>query len=137
MAEAGLTKNAQVLYAPQTSRETQAIARHVLQSRHPPDAIFCWTDFIALEVLSVARGLGLSVPGDLAVVGYDNTSYCDLEQNAPAPLDPRPFLGAMCESSLDQQLAVARRQPAADHSTPSAISMVQNSTTSECAARRT
>ena len=38
-------------------------------------------------MLSVARELGLSVPGDLAVVGYDNTSYCDLAQNALTSID--------------------------------------------------
>ena len=53
----------------------------------PPEAIFCWSDFIALEVLSVAKELGLSVPGDLAVVGYDNTSYCDLAQNGLTSID--------------------------------------------------
>ncbi|MEQ1769202.1 MAG: LacI family DNA-binding transcriptional regulator [Devosia sp.] len=87
MKEAGLTRNVQVVVARQTPRETQAVARHLLQSRNRPEAIFCWTDFIALEVLSVAREMGLSVPGDLAVVGYDNTSYCDLEQNALTSVD--------------------------------------------------
>lgn len=87
MKEAGLGKNVQVIYAGQTSRETQTVARHMLEQRNRPDAIFCWTDFIALEVLSVARDLGLSVPGDLAVVGYDNTSYCDLAQNALTSID--------------------------------------------------
>ena len=87
MKEAGLGRYAQVAHARQTSRETQAVARHLLQSRNRPEAIFCWTDFIALEVLSVARELGLAVPGDLAVVGYDNTSYCDLEQNALTSVD--------------------------------------------------
>ena len=38
-------------------------------------------------MLSVAHELGLSVPGDLAVVGYDNTSYCDLAQNALTSID--------------------------------------------------
>lgn len=87
MAEAGLSRNATVIKALQTPRETQLAARHALQSRHPPEAIFCWTDFIALEVLSVAHELGLSVPGDVAVVGYDNTSYCDLAQNALTSID--------------------------------------------------
>jgi LacI family transcriptional regulator len=87
MQEAGLSRHAQVIMAPQTSREVQAVARHLLQSRSRPEAIFCWTDFIALEVLSVARELGLSVPGDLAVVGYDNTSWCDLAQNALTSID--------------------------------------------------
>jgi LacI family transcriptional regulator len=76
-----------VVVAPQTSRELQGIARHMLQARNRPEAIFCWTDFIALEVLSVARELGLRVPQDLAVVGYDNTAWCDLAQNALTSVD--------------------------------------------------
>ncbi len=87
MKSAGLARSANVVSAPQTSREAQNVVRHLLQSRRRPDAIFCWTDFIALEVLSVARELGLAVPGDLAVVGYDNTSYCDLAQNALTSVD--------------------------------------------------
>jgi len=84
---AGLGRSPQIVHARQTSRETQIVARNLLQQRQRPDAIFCWTDFIALEVLSVARELGLSVPGDVAVVGYDNTSYCDLAQNALTSVD--------------------------------------------------
>jgi DNA-binding LacI/PurR family transcriptional regulator len=87
MEKAGLGKYQQVVAADQSLRETQNAARHLLQSRTPPEAIFCWTDFIALEVLSVAKELGLSVPRDLAVVGYDNTSWCDLAQNALTSVD--------------------------------------------------
>ncbi|HEX4297398.1 MAG TPA: LacI family DNA-binding transcriptional regulator [Devosia sp.] len=87
MREAGLSRSLQVVVAPQTSRELQGIARHMLQARNRPEAIFCWTDFIALEVLSVARELGLRVPQDLAVVGYDNTAWCDLAQNALTSVD--------------------------------------------------
>jgi DNA-binding LacI/PurR family transcriptional regulator len=87
MTAAGLAAHIQVAHSLQTPRETQHVARQLLESRHRPEAIFCWTDFIALEVLSVARELGLSVPGDLAVVGYDNTSYCDLAQNALTSID--------------------------------------------------
>jgi LacI family transcriptional regulator len=87
MQAAGLARHIQVVEALQTSRDIQAAARQLLQSRNRPEAIFCWTDFIALEVLSVARELGLSVPGDLAVVGYDNTSYCDLMQNSLTSVD--------------------------------------------------
>jgi DNA-binding LacI/PurR family transcriptional regulator len=87
MKAAGLSKSIQVAAARQTSRETQHVARQMLQGRNPPDAIFCWTDFIGLEVLSVAHEMGLSVPGDLAVIGYDNTGYCDLAQNAMTSVD--------------------------------------------------
>ena len=87
MANIGLGNHARVIRALQTPRETQLVARQALQSRSPPEAIFCWTDFIALEVLSVARELGLKVPEDVAVVGYDNTSYCDLTQNSLTSID--------------------------------------------------
>lgn len=87
MHAAGLDRNVRVVEAAQTSREVQAVVRQLLQSRSRPDAIFCWTDFIALEVLSVARDLNLAVPGDLAVVGYDNTWHCDLAQNALTSID--------------------------------------------------
>jgi LacI family transcriptional regulator len=87
MQAAGLGKHVRVIEAVQTSRETQAAVRHLLQARNRPEAIFCWTDFIALEVLSVAREMGLKVPGDLAIVGYDNTSYCDLAQNSLTSID--------------------------------------------------
>lgn len=87
MEEAGLRRFVKVVMADQTPREVQAAVRQLLRSRGRPEAIFCWTDFIALEVLSVAKELDLTVPGDLAVVGYDNTSYCDLAQNALTSID--------------------------------------------------
>lgn len=87
MAACGLGKYINILGADQTAREVQTTVRHLLQSRHRPEALFCWTDMVALHALSVARELGLSVPGDLAVVGYDNTSYCDLAQNSLTSID--------------------------------------------------
>ncbi len=87
MRELGLSKHIRVVVAPQTAREIQVAARHLLESRSRPEALFCWTDFVALEVLSVAREMGMSIPNDLALVGYDNTSYCDLTQNALTSID--------------------------------------------------
>lgn len=87
MKELGLSRQIRVVLAPQHARDIQVAARHLLESRQRPQAIFCWTDYVALEVLSVARELGFSVPEDVAVVGYDNTSYCDLAQNSLTSID--------------------------------------------------
>lgn len=38
----------------------------------PPDAIVCGSDLIASGVLLAARELGISVPGNLAVTGFDD-----------------------------------------------------------------
>ena len=40
--------------------------------RGAPDALFCGNDQIARGALDALRDLGLSVPGDVAVVGFDN-----------------------------------------------------------------
>lgn len=87
MKQAGLARYISVVAAEQTAREAQLAARHLLEQRNRPEALFCWTDFVALEVLSIARELRLSVPGDLAMVGYDNNMFCDLAQNALTSID--------------------------------------------------
>jgi len=87
MIEAGLGKAINIVQIPQTLREVQLAARRLLEGPRRPDAIFCWTDFIALEVISVATELGLSIPADLGIVGYDNTVYCDFAQNSLSSVD--------------------------------------------------
>ncbi len=87
MVEAGLGKETNIVIAEQSLREVQIAARRLLQSPKRPDAIFCWTDFIALEVISVATELGLSIPDDVGIVGYDNTMFCDFAQNSLSSID--------------------------------------------------
>lgn len=51
---------------------TQA-ARDFLESKLPlPDAIFCLNDAMAIGMLGELKRAGLSVPGDVALGGYDN-----------------------------------------------------------------
>lgn len=66
-----------------------ATAAELLRSSDRPTAIFADNDLTALGVLSAASELGLAVPGDLSVVGYDNTRAAAL-----------PGIGL---SSIDQQ----------------------------------
>lgn len=47
-------------------------ARALLDRRDRPRAIFAVTDTVAVGVLGVARDLGLRVPEDLAVIGYND-----------------------------------------------------------------
>jgi DNA-binding LacI/PurR family transcriptional regulator len=87
MLEQGLGEHITIVHARQTLREVQAVARRLLEGPEKPEAIFCWTDFIALEVIGVATELGLRIPEDLAIVGYDNTVYCELAQNNLTSID--------------------------------------------------
>lgn len=46
--------------------------RRLLALDDPPSAVFCGNDLMALGALDAARGLGVDVPGDLALVGFDD-----------------------------------------------------------------
>ena len=43
----------------------------ILRSPHPPTAVFCWYDGVARRVLKIAEELGLRVPQDLSIIGFD------------------------------------------------------------------
>lgn len=87
MIEQGLGEHINVVRSGQTLREVQVTAHRLLENPERPEALFCWTDFIALEVISVATEMGMAVPQDLAVVGYDNTMFCDFAQNSLTSID--------------------------------------------------
>ncbi len=59
------------------------IVERLLRLPTPPTALFAVTDYIALAVVRALQERGLSVPADLAVIGFD-----DLEQWFPQ----KPFL---------------------------------------------
>jgi DNA-binding LacI/PurR family transcriptional regulator len=46
--------------------------RALLTLPEPPDAVFCFNDQLALGAMRAAHDAGLDVPGDIAVVGFDD-----------------------------------------------------------------
>jgi LacI family transcriptional regulator len=56
-------------YELETSREP---ARQLLELADPPTAIFAANDLSAIQTMNVARSLGMSVPDDVSVIGFDN-----------------------------------------------------------------
>ncbi len=52
------------------------VAQELLQGPDRPRAVYCTTDEQAFGVLYAAHRSGLSVPADLAVVGFDGTRNC-------------------------------------------------------------
>lgn len=87
MTAAGLGRYCQIVRVPQNLRDIQVATQHLIAAPGKQDAIFCWTDYVALEVLSVAGISKLTVPEDLAVVGHDNTMYCAFDQNSLTSID--------------------------------------------------
>ena len=55
-------------------KQALSCADRMLTSKNRPTAIFASNDEMAAAVVMTANRLGLSVPGDLSVAGFDNTS---------------------------------------------------------------
>jgi LacI family transcriptional regulator len=88
-------------------------ARDLLSLANPPTAILCGNDLMAIGVLDAARELGLKVPEDLSVMGYDNQ---ELSRFSRPPLStlimPNLELGQRAAEALID-IAVHGKQPRA------------------------
>lgn len=56
----------------------ERITDALLRSSNPPSAIICSSDLIAAGALRAARNQGLRVPQDLAITGFDDSSFAPL-----------------------------------------------------------
>lgn len=74
MAAAGVdVPDAHVVQGLFTYQSGLAAARKLLQGADRPSAIFSSNDDMAAAAIAVAHGMGLNVPRDLTVVGFDDT----------------------------------------------------------------
>lgn len=73
LKKAGIAVDEQLITVGDYTAETGAqCARELLSLKHPPTAIFASNDQAAMGVYQVAQEMGLRVPEDLSVVGFDN-----------------------------------------------------------------
>ena len=73
MSDAGATVDETLVriggYRPETA---EAPASELLRHANPPTAVFAANDLSAIATMDVARKLGIAVPDDLSVIGFDN-----------------------------------------------------------------
>lgn len=56
-----------------SEEEANRAARSLFAIDEPPTAVLCFSDVVALEVVRVAETLGMTVPDDVSVVGFDDS----------------------------------------------------------------
>ena len=69
---ARLELDVEALSAPYELEAATEAARRVLSGPHRPTATFCFSDSIAHGVYAAAGELGLAIPDELSVIGYDD-----------------------------------------------------------------
>ncbi|WP_081937819.1 LacI family DNA-binding transcriptional regulator [Streptosporangium roseum] len=107
MREAGRLIDPDLIHAGTFTRAGGVEGAQLLLSRSPrPDAIVCGNDLIAVGVLDVTRRLGLSVPGELAVTGYDDVEAASLVTPALTTVhNPAREIGRTCARMLLDRLS--------------------------------
>ncbi|GIF24396.1 DNA-binding LacI/PurR family transcriptional regulator [Actinoplanes tereljensis] len=76
-----------------------AMARLLDQVEQPPDAIFCFTDPLALGAIRTCADRGLDVPGDVAVIGFDGIE--EGRYSTPSLSTIAPNTGRIAQFAVD------------------------------------
>ncbi len=87
-------------------------AERLLRRPQPPTAIFAFNDSMAIGAMQAAAALGLRVPGDLSVVGFDDTAEAAIAVPALTTVrQPLAELGRTAVSLLLRQIGNKRFEP--------------------------
>ena len=65
-------KEENVLQAPITQEDTYQLSKELLQRPERPSAIFAGTDLHAMAIVKSFREMGLRIPEDMAIIGFDD-----------------------------------------------------------------
>lgn len=77
----------------------------------PPDAVFCFTDLLALGALRAIHRRGLRAPEDVAVVGFDDIPYGRIATPSLTTISPNKKAVAELAVDLLEQQVASRRRP--------------------------
>jgi DNA-binding LacI/PurR family transcriptional regulator len=128
MTDAGLDPNRDLESAGGMTEESgYAAARRVLATTPRPTAVVAFNDVAAVGVMSAAADAQLDVPGDLSVVGYDNTYLARIRHISLTCVDNGNFaVGVQAGRFINERLA-APSLPPRSHTVPTRL-VVRGST---------
>ncbi|WP_174802911.1 LacI family DNA-binding transcriptional regulator [Martelella limonii] len=101
LSQAGLSHVARLIDISERPDEMVKQINTMLDRSDVPEAIFCWSDIHGVPLINMARKRGLSVPGDLALISFDNSPPAALPLIELASIDQAPaHLGSIAASQL-------------------------------------
>jgi len=78
------------------------VLKTLMSAEEPPTAIFCWHDRLAYGVLAACEEIGISVPDQVSVIGYDGLHWPSPTRHLAATVHvSQPSLARMAVHLLD------------------------------------
>ena len=86
--------------------------RDLLALKSPPTAVFAASDLMAVGALRAAQEAGVSVPGDVALVGFDDIQLAELVIPSLTTIrQDKVGIGAAAASALTRMVAEPGAKP--------------------------
>ncbi len=105
MRSLGLGEHTQVIAGDFTEEAGNRAGQRLLREGRVPTGIFAANDLSAVGVMDALERAGLAVPGDVSVVGYDNTAFAALNHIGLTTIDqPRNRMGRVAATMLLESL---------------------------------
>jgi DNA-binding LacI/PurR family transcriptional regulator len=106
LAEAGIEARSEYIIHQKFLREGgQQAVRELMQLEHPPTALVVADDFMALGVLNTLDELGIRVPDDISIVGFNNVLLAEMSRPPLTSVDINIFeLGYQASKNLIQKI---------------------------------
>jgi LacI family transcriptional regulator len=103
----GIENSEELWAAGDFSRESGELAFNALMAlKNKPDAIFCANDEMALGAMIAARKADISIPADVALMGYDDIRSCELTNPQLSSIrQPKTEIGKLMFDKLVEYLA--------------------------------
>lgn len=86
--------------------DVEDYTRYLFNLQQKPDGIFAINDMTALEMMHILKKRGLSIPKDVAVLGFNNETICRLVEPSLSSIDHPAFdMGAAATEILLKQIS--------------------------------
>jgi LacI family transcriptional regulator len=104
LAEAGKDKSTIKVYT-NTHNTAYGITRGLMLQPNRPDCLLCANDMVATQAMEAIFDVGLSIPDDVAITGYDDVPYARvLRVPLTTVSQPKALAGRQCVDLLHQRI---------------------------------
>jgi DNA-binding LacI/PurR family transcriptional regulator len=118
-----------IFQCPPSLRGGYRSALRMLQEQKPT-ALFCYNDLIAVGAMIAARHLGIDIPSDIAIVGFDDIALASLVDPALTTIRVRQYVMGRTASELLLERLSGIESPATSLSIPVEL-VIRNSSRAE------